>query len=228
MTFDKKDYNEIKEDYKNNSDNKNLGLDDLLNELYKDYKKQIEIKTYWDLVSQFSDISRELLIGAIDDECASKVEALIRFWNQKDNHNNIPISERKPIKLFIDSGGGEVESAFMIISAIQLSVTPVHTIVIGVAYSGALDILISGHKRYSYPNATMLFHEGSTQISADANKFANFALHYRRTLNRFRDLFLKRTKVSADWYREHQNDDVWMFPEDAIEYGIIDEIITTF
>ena len=44
MTFDKKDSNEIKEDYKNNSDNKNLGLDNLLNELYKDYKKQIEIK----------------------------------------------------------------------------------------------------------------------------------------------------------------------------------------
>lgn len=198
-----------------------------LEELLKKYQKGCELKNYIEMVEQSCAENREILLGAIDEESSNLIDMMIHFWNRVDEE--VDINNRVPIKIYIDSAGGEVQSAMTIIDAITLSKTPVYTIAIGSAHSGALDILISGHKRFSYPNASIMFHEGSIRLNtADANKFANFATFYRRNLNRFRDMLIAKTKITAEWYKEHQNDDVWLFPEEALEYNIIDEILTDF
>jgi len=200
-----------------------------LEELLKKYQDNCDVKAYTDIVEQSCAENRELVLGTIDEDSSDLIDMMIRFWNRLDEVSFIEVSKRVPIKLYIDSPGGEIEATLTIIDTIKLSKTPVYTIAMGSAHSGGLDVLISGHKRFSYPNATMMFHEGSIKTNmSDANKFANFASFYRKILNRFRDMFIAKTNISEEWYKEHQNDDVWMFPEEALTYGIIDQIITEF
>ena len=68
----------------------------------------------------------------------------------------------KPIEIYIDSYGGAVYQCFGLLSVMDKSETPVHTIVTGCAMSCGFMILISGHKRFGYKLSTPLYHQVST------------------------------------------------------------------
>ena len=191
------------------------------------YEEKVELKTFADVMEQSSCLKRELLIEDVDDEYATGVEMAIRFWNTMDK--DIPINERNPIKLYVNSYGGSVTAGLAIIDAITMSKTPVYTIVMSTAYSMGLEIAITGHKRFCYKNATYLFHEGSIRTgSMDANKFKNFADFYKKEIERTKANLFDHTNITEEWYKEYQNDDVWLFSEEAVELGLVDEILTEF
>lgn len=198
-----------------------------MEEILKRYKKRVKLENFEQLVDYSTTDSRELLIADVTEDVADQIDLFIRFFNRIDETNETPINERKPIKIFINSGGGSVMGAFTIIDAIELSKTPVYTIVHGTAYSAGLEIAAAGHKRFCYPNASFLFHEGSISLgSVDANKFKNYADFYRKLLEKSRSYLLKNTKITEGWYEQHQNDDYWMFADEAIELGFCDAVIT--
>ena len=200
-----------------------------IKDLYESLKaNRSEIKTYEDVVNQYAGWSRTLLVGDIDSELGSAIESFIRFYNLYDEQENIPVEEREPIKIYIDSNGGDLCATFTIIDAIRLSKTPVWTIVIGSAYSGGFFISIAGHKRLAYPLATFMYHEGSTGHIADAGKFRNFADFYDKQLETLRQNTLKFTKITEEMYQEHKKDDWWMDTKEALELGVIDEILEEF
>lgn len=183
--------------------------------------------SFEDAVNFSSQINREIYIAGVDDEMSCGVEAMIRFWNRCDEQEGIPVSERKPIKIYVDSWGGELIAAFTIINAIELSKTPVWTIAVGAAYSAGFFIYITGHKRFAYNYASFLFHEGSTgSTSVDAHKFRNYADFYTVQLNQLKEHTLRYTKLTEEDYRRVQKDDYWLTAEQAIEKGIVDEILT--
>lgn len=109
-------------------------LEDLVDALSTNVVK--DIKNFEDLINLDGAIKREIYIGDIQYGLGSTVDGYIRFWNNYDNKHNIPIEERKPILLYIDSNGGSLTDTFTIIDAIKLSKTPIWTIVTGCAYSG--------------------------------------------------------------------------------------------
>lgn len=197
-------------------------------DLLKKYQDHCEAKTFTDVIEQSSSLNRELLIDEVDEELAPGIEMVIRFWNNADK--DIPIEERKPIKIFINSPGGSLTSCFTIIDSIKLSKTPVYTIAIGETYSAGLFIFLAGHKRLCYPNASFLFHEGSTTGGGtiDVNKFQNFASFCKKQISLLKKFVLKNTKISEEWYNEHHNEDYWMFADEAVELGIADKIIEEF
>lgn len=198
-----------------------------LQDILKKYHDNCEIKSFADVIEQSSAINREIMIYQVDEELASGIELMIRFWNNIDA--GIPAVERKPIKIFIDSLGGSVTAGFTIIDAIKMSITPVYTIVVGSAYSMGLEIAIAGHKRFCYKNATYLFHEGSIGLgSVDANKFKNFAEFYKKQIACSKEMIILHTNITEEWYKEHQNDDVWLFAEEAKELNMVDEIVEEF
>ena len=82
----------------------------------------------------------------------------------------IPVAERKPIVIYINSPGGSVVDGFAIIAAIEASKTPVVTVNIGEWSSMAFLIGIAGHLRLSLPNMTFLLHDGTAFIVGSANK----------------------------------------------------------
>jgi ATP-dependent Clp protease protease subunit len=186
------------------------------------------IKNFDNILETNGFLNREIFVGDIDSDLGVAVNVLIRFYNQQDEEESIPVQDRKPIKIFIDSGGGDLDATFTIIDSIKMSKTPVWTINFGCAYSGGFFIFINGHKRFTTPLSTFLYHEGSTGNVGDAGKFRNFAEFYERQLALLKDIVLKQTNISEELYKEHQKDDWWLDANEALDLGIADEILERF
>ncbi len=183
-------------------------------------------KSFADMVCAKAAIeNRELYVGDIDFGIGSDVDSLIRYWNKEDDKNNIPVEERQPIKLFVNSYGGNLMEAFTMVDAISMSKTPVWTICSGCAYSGGFLTFIAGHKRFAYPTSSFMFHEGSTNSGGvDAGKFRNYADFYEVQLDQMKAIVLDKTGIDDKTYENHKKDDWWMTAGDGIEYGFVDEI----
>lgn len=181
---------------------------------------------FTDIVDLDNALSRRLHLGAIDSDFADAVDNYIRFFNRLDDEEQVPIEKREPIKIYINSGGGDVLATLTIIDSIRNSNTPIITINTGMAYSGGFFIYIAGHKRLAYENSTFLFHEGSVGNYGDANKFNNWAEFYKKLLQKLKDITLRYTNITEEEYIAHQKDDWWFLAEDALQCGICDEIIS--
>ena len=179
-----------------------------------------------DLLNKTLCLDRNCLILDITEGTGDGINNLIRYWNLIDDKNNIPVEERQPIKLYIDSNGGDLVQTFIMIDSIRLSKTPVWTIGMGAVYSGGFFTFISGHRRIAYPSSSYLYHEGSTGTSGDAGKFRNYACFYEKQMAALQAHTLKFTDIDEHTYDLHIKDDWWMTAEEAIQYGICDEIAT--
>lgn len=192
-------------------------------ELVSDPEAIIDVET---TLESFDFRQRSIfLTDEITQDHANSVFEVIRFWNEIDRMDEIPKDEREPIKIYINTPGGDLDATFSIISSIKLSETPVHTVTIGTGYSGGFFIGISGHKRYGYPYSSYLFHEGSSMDGGDAHKFIQRTDFYKKQLARLKKLVIDNTKISSEQYDEYRKDDWFMEPEDALKYGVIDEIV---
>ena len=201
-------------------------LDDLVDALAENVKD--DIKTFEDVINLDGAVNREVYVGDICSGLGQTVEGYIRFWNKYDDKRNIPIEDRKPIKIYIDSNGGCLSDTFTMIDAIKLSKTPVWTICTGAAYSGGFFTFIAGHRRFAYDHASFLYHEGATATGADAGKFRNYAEFYQKELEQLKEVTLKYTKITPEEYKEHIKDDWWMTADEALKYGVCDEIVKEF
>ena len=201
-------------------------LDDLVDALAEKVKD--DIKTFEDVINLDGAVNREVYVGDICSGLGQTVEGYIRFWNKYDDKRNIPIEDRKPIKIYIDSNGGCLSDTFTMIDAIKLSKTPVWTICTGAAYSGGFFTFIAGHRRFAYDHASFLYHEGATATGADAGKFRNYAEFYQKELEQLKEVTLKYTKITPEEYKEHIKDDWWMTADEALKYGVCDEIAKEF
>lgn len=153
-------------------------------------------------------------------------EQIINF-NREDAENEVDPADRKPIRLYINSPGGEVTEGFALVSAIELSQTPVWTINVGEWCSMAFLIGITGHRRLSMPNMMFLMHEGTSFAGGSAGKMQDRA----KFNERFKEEVIKRHVLSHSDMDSHTYDvtervELYMLPEDALKYGFIDEIVT--
>lgn len=201
-------------------------LDSLLEGMVENVKD--DVKSFEDLINLNSSLKREIYIGDIVGGLGSAVDGNIRFWNDYDEKRGIPVEQREPIKLYVDSNGGSLDDTFTIIDSIKMSKTPVWTICTGTAYSGGCFITMAGHKRFGYKHSSYLFHEGSTQTGGTSSQFENYSKFYKAQLEKLKEITLSNTKLDEEWYKEHRKEDVWFSAEDAAESGLIDEIISTF
>lgn len=198
-------------------------IEDLLDTLCDNAEK--DIKDFHDVINLHADLDRNICIGEIYDGIGRSVEGIIHFWNSYDEKHNIPIDERKPIQLIIDSPGGDLLETFIIIDAIKISKTPIHAFVIGTAYSGGFFIAISADKRYGYKHSSYLFHEGSAHNGGTSSQFENFTAFYKKQLGQLKDIVLKETNITEEEYERIKREDIWYDAYEALEKGIIDEII---
>ncbi len=164
------------------------------------------------------------LYGVITEETANAFRDAITFWNKVDRIDGIPPEDRQPIKIFINSDGGDIPATLSIIDLIQMSETPVWTINIGKAYSGGFFVCIAGHKRFGYPSSTYLFHEGCRRDGGDAHKYLQGASFYKKELELLKKIVLKHTNISEEEYQEIKKDDLWLLADEALKKNVIDEI----
>lgn len=154
-------------------------------------------------------------------------EKIVSINNEDDEEaSNLKEYERKPIKLYISTNGGELMDCLGLISLIRSSKTPVHGYVSGYAFSAGFFIFISCHKRFigQYANVmyhqlscgfwgTLTAHKDNLEINNELMKILhNIVLEY--TLIELEDL-VKHDTTHKDWYFNS---------EKAIEYGVADKL----
>lgn len=147
----------------------------------------------------------------------------ILYYNRLDEA--IPPDLRKPIVLYIASRGGEVDSGMALADSIALSRTPVYTVNMGYAYSMGFLILLSGHVRFSLPNAKFLLHDGSNFIYNSAAKAMDEALFLGEAEKRIAAYIARHSSLTEEEYFRHQRKEWYMFPEEAKERGFVDKIL---
>lgn len=160
-----------------------------------------------------------------DASITSKIVEHIFDFNRQDK--GIPVEERRPIRLYINSPGGNVSEGFALASAIELSKTPIYTINIGQWSSMAFLIGICGHKRFSLPDMTFLMHDGSTAMFGSANKVQD-RIDFEKRFDQevVRRHVLKHSKMDPVDYDALARVELYLLPEDALKRGFIDEIVT--
>lgn len=168
---------------------------------------------------------REIMINSeIDDTCVEYAKQIME-WNKEDE--NVPILERCPIKIFINSLGGALFSAWSLIDVMLLSKTPIITIGIGCMYSAASMIFLAGHKRYCLPHSTYMIHDGSSYFpSGSTAKMIDDIEFTKRGEEKVKEYFISRTKITPELYDAKYRVNWWMYPEDLIEYSIATDIIS--
>lgn len=201
-------------------------------------KEMVRVTAALDEYSRYQDIKerRFYLYGTImgiDDDCGNFVTAStvgqivegILQCNREDR--DTPVAERRPIRLYINSPGGELTEGFALVDAIELSQTPVHTVNVGQWSSMAFLIGIAGHRRYSFPRSTFLLHDGMTGAIDSTNKMQDrVSFESRFSKEVVKTHVLKHSKMSSKRYNALERVEFYMLPQDALKDGFIDEIVT--
>lgn len=159
----------------------------------------------------------------INDSLLNLVKMIIKC--NKEDKGKI-VEERIPIKVFIDSPGGDVCALWTTIKAIEMSKTPVYTINYCTAYSAAADLLASGHKRYALPGTSVMVHSGSCMFGGTMEQAENMKKHFDKLGKKVTDYFLAHTKIDPKMFKKKAPSDWYMDEDDALQNGLIDEIIT--
>lgn len=133
----------------------------------------------------------------------------------------------KPIKIYIDSYGGAVYQCLGLVSIMDASETPVHTIVTGTAMSAGFIIAVSGHKRFCYEHSTLMYHQISS-AKWDTLKGIEDSMEESKRLQKILEsITIKKTKISKKKIREvyDMKHDWYLTSDDAKELGCIDVIL---
>lgn len=158
------------------------------------------------------------------ENCAEDLIKMIIRCNKEDK--GIPADERQPIKIFIDSPGGDVTFMWSIISMIEMSRTKVITINYCTAYSAAAEILASGHERWALPGSHVMLHNGSCAYGGQADQVESTKKYFDKLNKKITAHLLERTKIDAKVYKKKAVIDWFMDEEEALANGVVDKIIT--
>lgn len=196
---------------------------DLLNK-YK-YKKQIQ--NFGEYVELSSNLEREICISTITPQVADLVDKTIRFWNLRDEEEYVEMLKREPIKIYINSSGGDFNAMMTIMDAIKMSRTPVYTINTGITQKEAFYIYLIGHQRYCYPRSTFLFERDLKQLCDENSQNQGYINFYEKQLDELKDILLDRSKVSEAEYNKHAKNSWWISADDAARLKICNEILNS-
>lgn len=138
---------------------------------------------------------------------------------------NIPVEERKPIKLFIYSRGGDGQACFMLLDVIKLSKTPVYTINAGISMSAGALILLAGHKRFCLKNSICLIHSGSGGATGTYEQTASQMKDYEHFVNRMREYIMERSTIDQKTFNKHKSHEWYIYADEQLKFGIVHEIV---
>ncbi|MCI5857574.1 MAG: ATP-dependent Clp endopeptidase proteolytic subunit ClpP [Agathobacter sp.] len=157
----------------------------------------------------------------VNETTASLVVAQLLFLESEDPN--------KDIHLYINSPGGMVTAGLAIYDTMQYIKCDVSTICIGLAASMGAFLLAGGAKgkRYALPNAEIMIHQPSGGAKGQATEIQIAAENILKTKKRLNEILAANTGkpydvVAADTERDH-----YMTAEEAMEYGLVDSVITS-
>lgn len=135
--------------------------------------------------------------------------------------------ERLPIKIYLDTYGGFVYQCFGLLSVMERSKTPIHTVVTGCAMSCGFMILISGHERYAHKLSTPLYHQVSTGFVGKVADLKEEWIEAQRLQKMIEDIVVRKTKITRQKLKDiyDRKVDWFMNAQTAKRLGVVDAII---
>ncbi|HXZ99357.1 MAG TPA: ATP-dependent Clp protease proteolytic subunit [Candidatus Binatia bacterium] len=171
----------------------------------------------------YSRLLRDRIVfvaGEIDDAMANLVTAQLLFLESED--------AEKDICLYINTPGGAVTAALSMDDAMQHVRPPVATICLGMAASGASLLLCAGEpgRRFALPNAVVLIHQPWTpELKGKATDVDVYAREILRQRDQLIGMYSRHTGRDAERVRHDLERDHFMSARQALDYGLIDQII---
>ena len=157
----------------------------------------------------------------IDDNVANLMVAQLLFLDREDPD--------KDIHLYINSPGGLIYPGLAIYDTLQLIKSPVSTICVGSTASLATVLLAGGTpgKRYALPNSTIHMHPAGGGVRGYAPDVAIQARELLRMQKKIHEILSEHTGQTVEKIAQDFDRDYYMDAQGAVEYGIIDEILTS-
>ena len=163
---------------------------------------------------------RIIILGTpINDQVSNLIVAQLLFLEREDPD--------KDISLYINSPGGSITAGLAIYDTMQLIKPDVSTICVGLAASMGTVLLCGGAKgkRYALPNATIHMHQALGGAQGQAADIVIQAKEITRLQDIIKDIFARHTGQKPEKIAQDMDRDYYLNPAQAVEYGIIDEVL---
>ena len=163
------------------------------------------------------------LDGYVDEDVLHTLILQICKINGEDY--GIPVEERIPITLIINSGGGNSIIGMSLVNVIQNSKTPIIGVCFGLCASMAFGIFAVCHTRLAVPDAVFMVHDGDVCIGNTATKVKDYMKLVPKLDERYNRAIAARTKFTVKELDEMSPHDNWFFADELIEMNMVDGII---
>ena len=174
----------------------------------------------YDIFSRLLDDRIIVLSDEVTDATASLVIAQLLYLEGKD--------AEKDINLYINSPGGSVTAGLAIYDTMQYIKSDVSTICMGMAASMGAFLLSSGQKgkRFALPNSEIMIHQPLGGAKGQATEILIAADHIKRTRENLNRILSENTGKPLEIIEKDTERDNFMTATEAMEYGLVDKVIT--
>lgn len=171
----------------------------------------------------FSLLLKERIIfvgSAINDQVANVVVAQLLYLSRED-------SERE-ISMYINSPGGQIYAGLAIFDTMRMIPNKISTVAVGVTASFGTVLLTAGTKgqRYALPHATIHMHQPLGGVEGQASDIEIQAKEILRLKRRLNEILSETTGQGLDIIERDTERDFYMNAEQAVEYGLVDKVLT--
>ncbi len=173
------------------------------------------------LTEKFIKTRQIILSGEINKDLAEKIVRQLLVLESDD--------AEKPVYIYIDSPGGDVDAGFAIFDMIRFVSCPVYLIGMGLIASAAALILLAVDKehRLALPNSRYLIHQPSSGMRGVATDIEIHAKEMERTKAVLNKIISEQTGKSIEQVSADTNRDYWLNSEESVEYGLVSRIINS-
>lgn len=182
-------------------------------------EKQNSKEYAYDIYSRLLKDRIILLNGEIDDNLANSIVAQLLYLDSLSHD---------PINLYINSPGGSITAGMAIYDTINYIKSNVATICIGISASMAAFLLSSGHKnmRYALPNSEIMIHQPLGGAQGQATEIKIAAERIIKLKNKLNKILAANTGKDIKQIENDTERDYFLSAEEALQYGIIDKILS--
>jgi ATP-dependent Clp protease, protease subunit len=171
----------------------------------------------------YSRLLRERIVflgTEVTDDLANLITAQLLFLESED--------PEKDIDLYINSPGGSAYAGMAIYDTVQYVKPAVRTISVGMCMSAAAMVLCGGAagKRMALPNAKIMIHQGSAGFRGTPTDIEIHAQEVLSVRQRMAEIIASHSKRPLEAVMKDIDRDHFMTPEEAVEYGLIDQVVS--
>ena len=184
-----------------------------------DDKKEKGQESVSEVMNKFLKTRQILLSGEVNKDLAEKIVRQLLVMEADSD---------EPIRIYIDSPGGDVDAGYAIFDMIRFVKAPVYCIGMGlVASAGALILLAADRsRRIGLPNSHYLIHQPLSGIKGVATDIEIHAQELEKTKAKINDLIAAETGKPLEQVAKDTDRDYWLSATEALDYGLVSKVVS--